>query len=184
LYRLALFNHCGTHIDAPNHYDPEGRKLVDFSLDEFVFENPLLVEIPKGDHGLITAVDCENALDGRNCCDLLLIRTGFGRFRSSDPARYVDGCPGVSGAAARLLKEKLPGLRAIGLDFISLEWTTDKSHGFEAHQILLKDKARPFLIIEDMNLDFEVKRLKRIFAIPIFFREIDSFPATVFAELE
>src|SRR3990172_2455515 len=93
---------------------------------------------------------------------LLLIRTGFGRFCSSDPARYVGGCLGVSGGAARLFKKRLPGLRAIGLDFISLEWTMDKSHGFDAHQVLLKDKARPLLIIEDISLDFDRQRLKRI----------------------
>ncbi|MFN8007209.1 MAG: cyclase family protein, partial [Terriglobia bacterium] len=54
LYRLTMFNHCGTHIDAPNHYDLTGKKLVDFSIDHFIFEKPLLLDIPKMDQGLIT----------------------------------------------------------------------------------------------------------------------------------
>lgn len=184
LFRLTMFNHCGTHIDAPNHYDLMGKKLVDFPLEHFVFEKLLLLDIPKSDQGLITEEDCSRSLGGRTECDLLLLRTGFEQYRRSDPERYIRGCPGVSAGAARYLKKSLPGLRAIGLDFISLEWTADKSHGFEAHQVLLKDKSQPMLIIEDMSLSFDLLRVRRIFAIPIFFREIDSFPATVFAEIE
>jgi len=48
----------------------------------------------------------------------------------------------------------------------------------------LKDKARPVLIVEDMSLGIDLQRVRRVFAVPIFFREIDSFPATVFAEIE
>ena len=184
LFRLTMFNHCGTHIDAPNHYDLTGKKLVDFPLEHFVFERPLLLDIPKLDQGLISEEDCRRALGDRTECDLLLLRSGFERFRQTDPGRYVRGCPGVSADAARYLKKKLPSLRAIGLDFMSLEWTADKSHGFEAHQVLLKDKSQPMLIIEDMSLNFDPQRVRRIFAIPIFFRELDSFPATVFAEMD
>ncbi|MFN8009692.1 MAG: cyclase family protein, partial [Terriglobia bacterium] len=161
-----------------------GKKLVDFSIDHFIFEKPLLLDIPKMDQGLITEEDCSKALAGRADCDLLLLRTGFERFRQSDPARYIKGCPGVSAGAARFLKKELKHLRAIGMDFISLEWTSNKSHGFEAHQVLLKDQSQPMLIIEDMSLDFDPNRVRRVFAIPIFFREMDSFPATVFAELD
>ena len=184
LFRVTMFNHCGTHIDAPNHYDLTGKKLVDFPLEHFVFDKLLLLDIPKPDQGLITDEDCGRALGDRTACDLLLLRTGFERYRRSDPARYIRGCPGVSADAARYLKKTLPGLRAIGLDFMSLEWTTDKSHGFEAHQVLLKDPSHPLLIIEDMSLNLELLRVRRIFAVPIFFRELDSFPATVFAEMD
>ncbi len=184
LFRLTMFNHCGTHIDSPNHYDLTGKKLVDFPLEHFVFEQILLLDIPKLDQGLITEEDCHRALNGRTECDLLLLRSGFERYRQTDPARYIRGCPGVSAGAARYLKRTLPGLRAIGLDFMSLEWTADRSHGFEAHQVLLKDKSQPMLIIEDMSLNFDPRKVRRIFAIPIFFREIDSFPATIFAEMD
>src|SRR5207249_211980 len=51
LFRLTMFNHCGTHIDSPNHYDLTGKKLVDFPLEHFVFEKPLLLDIAKLDQG-------------------------------------------------------------------------------------------------------------------------------------
>jgi arylformamidase len=184
LFRLTMFNHCGTHIDAPNHYDLTGKKLVDFPIEHFVFEKLLLLDIPKQDQGLITEEDLRGVLGSRTECDLLLLRTGFERYRRTDPARYIRGCPGVSAGAARYLKKTLPALCAIGLDFMSLEWTANKSHGFEAHQVLLKDQSHPMLIIEDMSLSFDPQKVRRIFAIPIFFREIDSFPATVFAEMD
>ena len=186
LYRVTLFNHCGTHIDSPNHYDAGGLKLADLPIGHFVFESPLLLDLPKDDEGLISENDCHAALAGKDGgrCDLLLIRTGFARYRRSDPERYARGSPGVSAEAARFLMTALPNMRAIGLDFISLEWTVNRSHGFGAHQVMLKDRSHPVLIIEDLNLDVDFARVRRVFAIPIFFREIDSFPATVFAELD
>ena len=184
LFRLTMFNHCGTHIDSPNHFDGTGKKLADFPIEHFVFEAPLVLDIPKEDQGLITEKDCRDALAGRTNCDLVLLRTGFERYRRSDPDRYIRGCPGVAPEAASYLRAALPHLRAIGLDFASLEWTEDKSHGFRAHQVLLKEKTRPMLIIEDMSIDVDPRRLRRVFAIPIFFQEIDSFPATVFAEVD
>ena len=184
LYRVTLFNHCGTHIDAPNHYDAGGKKLADFPIEHFVFETPLVLDIPKEDKGLISKADCQRVLGSRANCDLLLLRTGFERYRTNDPKRYVCGCPGLSAEAAHFLKDALPQMRAVGIDFISLEWTVDKNHGFAAHQILLKDRSRPVMIIEDMSLNLDFQGVHRIFAIPVFLREIDSFPATVFAEID
>ena len=58
-----MFNHCGTHIDALNHYDLTGKKLalVDFPVEHFVLEKLLLLDIPKLDQGLITEEDCRRA---------------------------------------------------------------------------------------------------------------------------
>ena len=43
-----FFAHTGTHIDVPFHVDPEGFKLHEFSLSDFIFERPVLLEISKG----------------------------------------------------------------------------------------------------------------------------------------
>jgi kynurenine formamidase len=182
LSRVELTNHYGTHLDAPNHFNATGKRLVDFAMGDFVFERPVVLNVPQGDLGLIHASDLSphaEAIDGH---DLLLLRTGFGRHRTSDPERYRWQSPGVSEEAARYLLDRFPSLRALGMDFISLEWTSDLSHDFAAHRTLLGSNDRPFLLIEDMDLDFGDRQLGRVYAFPLLFDDLDSFPCTVVAE--
>ena len=44
--------------------------------------------------------------------------------------------------------------------------------------------SEPKLIIEDMKLDGNLKKMKRVFVVPLFLKEVDSAPCTVFAEVE
>ncbi|MFQ5950579.1 MAG: cyclase family protein, partial [Candidatus Geothermarchaeales archaeon] len=52
-YRLAFPNHLGTHIDAPQHFDPSGKPLSAYDLEDFVFTHPVLLDIPKDNSMLI-----------------------------------------------------------------------------------------------------------------------------------
>ena len=47
-FMIHLFNHFGTHMDAPLHFNPKGTAVKDLPIEEFLYENPLLVDIPKG----------------------------------------------------------------------------------------------------------------------------------------
>ena len=144
----------------------------------------MILDIPKEDKGLIEVSDLEEATTRIAVCDLLMLRTGFQKHRATDPERYRWKGPGVSGDAARFLMKSFPDLRGVALDLVSLDWTEDHSHNFEAHRALLGDKQRPMFIIEDVDLAFDASGLKRILAIPLFVEEIDSGPCTVLAEFE
>ena len=182
LSRLSITNHYGTHVDSPNHFNPVGKKLVDFPIESFIFTSPLLLDIPMGDDGLLSAGDLIPHADRISRCDLLLLRSGFSQYRSQDPQRYRFKTPGVSAEAAQYLMQ-FPGFRAIGVDFISLEWTVNTSHGFRAHQVLLGDNDHPVMIIEDMLLDGDLANLYRVYMVPLLFADLDSFQCTVIAEL-
>ena len=54
---ISLYNHVGTHYDAPNHYLASGTPIAELDLDRFIFERPLLLEIPKGAGEKVTAAD-------------------------------------------------------------------------------------------------------------------------------
>ena len=56
---ISLYNHVGTHYDAPNHYLASGTPIAELDLDRFIFERPLLLEIPKGAGEKVTAADLE-----------------------------------------------------------------------------------------------------------------------------
>ena len=54
----------------------------------------------------------------------------------------------------------------------------------EAHRILLRGEARRFLIIEDMNLDWDLTQLRHVMALPLFLEGLDSAPCTVVGVVE
>ena len=180
VYVVELLNHCGTHIDCPRHQIANGKRLVDFPIDQYIYENPIVVDVPVSDEQNVEPVHLEHSGDLLAQADLVLIRSGFSRFRS-DLDRYTWKTPGVSAETAQYLVDHCPQLKAIGVDFLSLELLLDMSHDFAAHRIFL---SRDILILEDLNLqDLDNENLKRVFAFPLFVEGIDSFPVTVAAEL-
>jgi arylformamidase len=179
LYVLQFSNHSGTHIDAPRHFVRNGLSIGDFSLPEFVFERPLCVDISVGDGEILQPSHFEPHFAAISECDLLLLRTGYARVRRIDPARYSKFAPGMSAEGALYISRNFPQLRAIGLDTVSLACMQHLEEGLEAHRVLLNGEGRRFLIIEDMNLDFDLSRLKQVFALPLLIDGVDSAPCTV-----
>lgn len=180
VYIVELLNHCGTHIDLPRHQIADGKRITDFPIDQYIYEAPIIIDVPVTDEQNIEIDHLEPYLDLYPECDLVLLRSGFSQHRS-DLERYTWKTPGLSAKAAQYLVDKCPNLKAVGVDFLSLELLLDMSHDFKAHRILL---SRDICILEDLNLqDLCNKSLKRIFAFPLFVEDVDSFPVTVAAEL-
>jgi kynurenine formamidase len=179
LFVLHFSNHTGTHIDAPWHFVNSGIPIGKFSLEEFVFDRPLCLDLALGDGEMFHAAHFQPHAAEISRCDLLLLRTGYARVRRSDPARYRIFAPGMSEEGAHYLAEEFPRLRALGLDTVSLACMQHLEEGLEAHRVLLQGEGRRFLIIEDMNLDHDLSRLRRVIALPLMIDGIDSAPCTV-----
>jgi len=180
---LEMCVHTGTHIDLPFHIDPRGYTLDDFRPDDFVFEKPLLIEIPKDDMEDIMKSDLEKYELDLKRCDLLLIYTGFSKYRSSEPERYETKQPGLSVDAAKYLVENFSNIRALGVDLLGIENIGKARPEFPAHKVLLV--GRKFFHIEDANLEPAVgKKLKRVYVVPLWLLRVEATPVTVFAEVE
>jgi arylformamidase len=179
LFVLQLSNHSGTHIDAPWHFVASGLRICDFRLEEFVFERPLCIDVALGDGQLLEPAHFAPHAESLGQADLLLVRTGYSCVRRDSPERYALHSPGMSVRGASYLVEHFSGLRAIGLDTISLAAMQQLEEGLEAHRILFRGEGRRFLIIEDMNLDFDLSQLRRVMAVPLFIEGVDSSPCTV-----
>jgi len=177
---LKLYNHLGTHVDAPNHFDVEGRKIHSYTAEELVFEKPTLADIPKNSGELIQDTDLHPFEHLLHKTDILLIRTGFQRFRDTDPMTYMRRGPCLSAEAAGYLR-KFSNLRALGIDTISISSPLLREVGREAHRLLLK--GRSFLIVEDMDLLGKPLDYKRVVIAPLLVEEVDSAPCTVLAEV-
>ncbi len=182
---LHLCDHFGSHLDAPNHFNPEGRRIAEVPLDRFVYERPRLLDLPKRDRELVTRAELEAHDEAIRGCDLLLLRTGWSAIRRQEPERYASDGPGVSADACEYLIEQ-PGLKALALDCISLaSFRRLDPEGIRAHRILcgVGRGDRYVIIIEDVDLSRYPPGAVRVYAIPLFAERADSSPCTVFAEL-
>jgi kynurenine formamidase len=181
---LTLFNHNGTHLDAPRHFDGSGKKVADYKIEEFIFNRPRLVEIKKEDDEAIELNDLSRNKSEIQECDLLLVKTGF--YRKRGQKSYADRNPWIDNDAAHFLRQQ-SNLKAIGIDAISISSYSRIGLGEETHRILLgggSALSEPKLVIEDLDLSDDLNGIKRVFVIPLFISEADSAPCTVFAEVE
>ena len=185
-FDFEMNNHIGTHFDAPRHFVADGLRIGELPLERFIFEHPLLLDIHKESLEKVEAEELSAFSEEIAKCDLLMIRTGFSKYRASDKVSYAEKGPAVSSGAAKYLLDNFTGLKAVILDFLSLACYSDGQDGTLAHQYMLGGHHDHFVcIIEDADLrDLAPGKIKRIFALPLFIEGLDSGPVTVLAELD
>lgn len=184
VFHLAMSNHVGTHIDGPNHFSKDKPALNQFSIEHFIFDKPRVLEIRKAGGEIIYAEDLRQHAESISTCDLLMLRTGFGAIRATNPRRYRDESPGFAAAAAQYVVDELPQVRALAIDSISFACPKQMSEGIEAHQILLDECQRSIFLIEDVNLEINLAGLEQVIVAPLFGEGLDSSPCTILAKLK
>lgn len=184
---LHHYTHNGTHVDAPYHFDSKGHRIHEIPLENFIYERPLLINIPRKPQQKICIEDIKN-LAGVSSADLLMFRTGFGALRNDNPVEYRFLFPGIDSTLAMFIRENLPQVKAVFVDFLSVDTLIEGYRdNFPAHKALLSSETsnkRPVLIIEDVNLEPLIgKTVKRVFAVPIRIKDADGAPVSVIAEV-
>jgi arylformamidase len=166
--RISIFNHIGTHIDFPRHFDDSGKTLSDYSSDFWRFDKIGFIE---------SDIDFFlNKLEKiASNIEILILKTGFGQFRGTD--KYWMSQPVIPSVYAKILREKFPNLRVFGFDLISLTSKVDKPEGKKAHKSFLIDYD--ILILEDMNLINLKTCPKNIIVAPLLISDIDGIQCTV-----
>jgi kynurenine formamidase len=135
--------HCGTHVDAPAHFDPEGATVERIGAPDLLLSAAVLDvrERVKADDDALIEPDDVLAWERRHgtlpdrCAVLAL--SGWGE-RAGDADAYLNAdeggtlhSPGFSPATTDYLKDERPQVRAIGLDTGSLD--IGASADFPAH---------------------------------------------------
>lgn len=177
-------NHLGTHIDAPYHFNEDGKKTFEIPFCDYFFENVLLVDIHCKDAKLIEPSDFsvfENLTTDN--IDLLLIRTHYEQFRETD--KYWNDNPGLAPELANYFRINFPKLRCVGFDFISLTSWKFREEGRKSHRAFLSPEngSKEILVIEDMKLADADNMIKRVIVAPLFVEDGNGSAVTIFAEI-
>lgn len=176
---LNLFfpNHAGTHVDVPYHFFDDGKKLTDYAASFWIFTHPVCIDVPGEDGYLVSYKDVTGKINKET--DLLLIRTGYEKYRSEP--KYYQKNPGLSADLAKGLRANYPNIRAMGVDVISITSRLHRDEGREAHLAFLNPKeGHPILLIEDMKLDIN-SPFKKVLVAPLLIENADGVPCTVFS---
>lgn len=157
---ISLSTHTGTHIDAPLHYEADGRAIGEMPVDLYLGPAQLLT-VPPG-RALITVADVESAL--RPGIERLLLRT-FARNPVAWTADFVAWDP----ALIDWLADR--GVRLIGTDAPSIDPQDSKS--LDAH---MRVSRRELAILEGLVLDGVPDGLYELIALPLRLVTADASP--------
>jgi len=177
---LNISNHLGSHVDVPKHFFSDGLTVNDYDINDWVFRNVLCVAGIIEQKGIVNIETIDSGLKGHDDVDLLLIRTGFEAFRGEDT--YWKESPAFSPDLANYLKNRLPSIKAVGLDTISISSVCHREIGYEAHKEFLSRNIR---IFEDLSLNAipSATTISQVIALPLFFEGADGAPCTIIAKL-
>jgi predicted dehydrogenase/kynurenine formamidase len=131
---LTLYSHCGTHVDAPRHFVPDGATLEQQSLEVCCGPARLLDLTPVEPRELLTVAHLQRWQHDIGPGDRLLLRTDWHR-RFGTP-EYRHALPRISPDLARWLVERKVAL--IGVEPPSVADVDNKRELTEVHQILLR----------------------------------------------
>lgn len=181
---IEMYAHTGTHIDSPWHFNLQGRKINDFSIEEFVFHKVLLLQIPRNAWQEVGLAELEPHRAMLAEFDAVLINTNFGKtYRATDLETYLNATPGFSTEAAKLLAS-FTQLRCVGVDFTSVEnLQHNRPLGYPVHHAFL-DRPEPMILLEDAWLDILPDGpIHRIYLFPLRMEELEASPVTAVAEI-
>lgn len=175
-YELRLENHWGTHIDAPAHFFNNGKRISDYTAGHWFFRYPCVIDVPLKKGEIIGLKDIPERISKK--CDIVLVKTGFCRFRGR--RGYSLSGPAIDPSLAVWLRRNT-NVRAIGLDFVSAGSYKNRPLGRRTHRAFLDPagQGHPILIIEDMDLSANLGRLEWLYAVPLLIEKVDSAPCTV-----
>ena len=186
-YIIEVFNHCGTHVDAPRHFISGAMSISEYNIDELSFDNPLIIECKKKPDKLITVKDIETT--DFNGFDCILFKTGWEKYREDDLDMYLTQNPGVSPDTIDWIRKNHQNIRCIGIDCISMARYDDAEIAKKTHVTAFKTNksyGEPLLFIEDMKLgQVSVDQtISSLIIVPWQIKGIDSAPCTVIADLK
>ncbi|EOP54663.1 kynurenine formamidase [Bacillus cereus VDM053] len=158
--KLTMSIHTGTHIDAPFHFENDGKKVLDLDIDVYV-GTARVIDVS----GLESIGKKELESFNLEGVERLLLRTSS----HGKANEFPDVIPHLRADIAPFLSEK--GIRLIGVDVPSVDPLDDKE--LAAHHQLFKHGIH---ILENVVLDHVVDGDYELIALPLALTDADGSP--------
>lgn len=172
---LSLYSHCGTHMDAPRHFLPDGNSLDQQSLDVVVGPAVVIDLAPAAPKQLITIEDLVSVADQLKPGARLLFRTDWHK-RYGSP-EYRNELPRISLELAQWLVQREVAL--IGVEPPSVADVNNMQELTEVHQTLFRGNV---VIVEGLaNLDRIRTPTVQFIALPMKITSGDGSPVRAIA---
>lgn len=167
--KITMSTHTGTHIDAPYHFDENGKKVIELDINLYIGVARLIVL--KGIERISSDVFKNHQLEG---VSRLLIRTDAWRDKSAFPMSI----PYIDPELAPFLANH--GIKLLGLDIPSVDPLDSKE--LPAHHSLTQHGVH---ILEGLILDELAEGEYELIALPLPLAEADGSPVrAVLREIE
>ncbi|MFO1361687.1 MAG: cyclase family protein [Burkholderiales bacterium] len=138
--KICTVMHTSTHVNAPIHLVAGAQTVGRLPLEHF-FGNGVVLSVPKGEWGLVTAADLEQARPAVRPGDIVVIATGW-HARYADSQEYFGHAPGLARDAAEWLVARRA--RLVGLDTATIDHPLATSLGQHRNGPQIKDLARRY----------------------------------------
>ncbi len=153
--------HCGTHADAPLHYDAEGAPVGALPLEPYL--GPCRVIDARGEGPLCAPEDIRAALDGAPPRILLRL------MDRPDPGTWPTGFRALAPETVELLAAR--GVTLVGIDTPSVDPETSKT--LDSHHACRQADMR---ILENLVLSHVEPGDYELIALPLKFETLDASP--------
>jgi arylformamidase len=181
--KWQLPNHLGTHVDFPSHFVECDLDFSHYDASFWVFSNVQVVDLSPCQPGSIISPESFEGVALQPEAEMLLVKTGFCQKRKE--SEYWQNNPGFSPELADYLRQKMPSVRLLGFDSISLSSYANRPLGRLAHKAFLA-VDQPILPLEDMDLgriNAETEFLSVVVA-PLPVKAANGSPCNVIAEIK
>lgn len=173
--RLELYSHCGTHVDAPRHFLPEGATIDAADLAVCIGPARVVDLRPIEPRALITIDHLGAAAATIGKGDRVLLRTDW--YKRHGTPEYRDALPRVGRELARWLVER--GVALLGLEPPSVADVHDREEVTAIHHILLGGGV---LVVEGLAyLDKIESETVELVVLPLKVVDGDGAPARAIA---
>ena len=159
--RVSFSVHCGTHADAPLHYDAKGAAAGALALEPYI--GPCRVIDARGDGPQCEPSDIGSALEGAPPRILLRLMDRL------DPKVWPTGFRALAAETVALLAAK--GVVLVGIDTPSVDPETSKT--LSAHHACRRADMR---ILENLALADVDPGDYELIALPLKFENLDASP--------
>nr|WP_195761704.1 cyclase family protein [Pantoea sp. 201603H] len=182
LNQITLGEHCGTHVDAPAHFVPDG-ETIDHIAPLNLFSQAVKIDMSGAPASSslprqhIEQWEKENRAIQAD--DIVIFYTGYEDRWALRPNHlaFLKDWPGLSREAAMYLADK--GIRAVGTDVMTIDAFVHE--GYPAHDVFLN---RNILIIENLTQLRELPNQFIFLAMPLKIKGGSASPIRAVALIE